>query len=283
MHRYGEKQALAGVTKSRTHEMHINTRAKRRARVVASASAAAGLGPAAAAAAATTEPQTEQAGSAAAKARRAAAALLAGAAAVDLGCLSMSVQTRESYHSPTETNTDTEGAASVQGKQQQPRQQTLRQLHPLPFPEQEQRRPQENQQQTQHKGPQLQQQPLNPNDVSGPTSLLSGLHHVTQGAPGTLSPRGLSRAQRKGSSPSGPPIKEECDWTNCLQLLEEVWGVRGAAPFELYRHLRIEPNATCAEIRKVRRLLSFQSAAPDCDSGEEARGLIDKRRSFVGT
>lgn len=49
---------------------------------------------------------------------------------------------------------------------------------------------------------------------------------------------------------------KECDWGQSLELLEELWK-NPNHPFELYRHLRVDENATRYQIRKVRRIMCF--------------------------
>ncbi|KAL8446396.1 hypothetical protein Emed_004850 [Eimeria media] len=199
-----------------------------------------------------------------AKTRRPAAALAAVAAAAGLGrCHLTPVLKHEGLRPPFHQKTCERAAPTraLNGAEEATHlaQQRMQQ-QPWPRQAKRQRQQQQQQQHEQGRGGQhVQGHPPKPRDLNSPRGTAEapraslsreGSSNLPRGAPlgDNLGGEAQAGVAAQGVLPSGG--SDDCDWPRCLNLLEEVWG-RPGPPFELYRHLNVEPGATAAQIRKA--------------------------------
>ncbi|KAL8273433.1 hypothetical protein Esti_002678 [Eimeria stiedai] len=203
-----------------------------------------------------------------AKVRRPAAALAAVAAAAGLGrCHLVSVLTREVRLPPLENNTrGVAGSTRALQQTDEARHLAQQRMQEQPWPRQVKRQRQQQQQRYEQDRGRQRLQGHRPKSPSGTAEASRGSVLAKEHSnylQGRVSVEDSSDGEARAGVPAPAVLPndgfDDCDWPRCLNLLEEVWGLPGS-PFELYRHLNVEPSATSAEIRKVRH---FKTEATD--------------------
>ncbi|KAL8426226.1 hypothetical protein Efla_007035 [Eimeria flavescens] len=179
------------------------------------------------------------------------------------GCLPNSTPTAKTQRLPAPANPRCGASLHLQQQQQQEQQQQQQQVlllsqkvrlqdqqGQLAFkrPRQERRKPRQ----------QLEAAPLPPQGAgwrmpSRSSSPLPAAQRASSNKQQNLQQAATSREQQTGRSTEralGKTDGDECNWSRCLGLLEDV-SRRRDPPFELYRQLEVEPGAPRWQIRKI--------------------------------